>query len=254
MIDTAGQCAPVASCPHLLSSPMATPAKRARSGVSVEARFEAYKSTLDGLNETRERLVRNSRTLTQDSKKAIFALLKQWTAPPPLDSLLPETTATCLAELAALSEEDHWRFYRNLQGGVEEFLEAYLLAGYLHAGSEQGIASLDECSRAAFGVEGRLDAATYLGALSDLTGELRRCAVNAISDNRREETFRILDVLRQSIDGMASIKVPKRCQNKVTAMEKNLQAIEQVCYTMRVRGAEFKLGDERMEEDPGNDD
>jgi predicted translin family RNA/ssDNA-binding protein len=154
---------------------------------------------------------------------------------------------------------DAVRFQRAFMPGLEEWVEALLVVEFARARRVMPMAEVEARARSVWPAF-ELSWESYFGGLSDMTGELRRMAVNALSTGLggQEAAVAICEVIRQCVDGTGTLPPASlgRHRNKVSAMKNNLVAVERVCYQVKVRGAEFPpdvvlkmLGD-----NPGADD
>lgn len=85
-----------------------------------------------------------------------------------------------------------------------------------------------------------LSTASYILGLADLTGELMRLAINAVGTGNRQLPFTVLNFIRLVYCNFLRMWTTS-CKNlpkKIETMKNNLMKIEQVCYTIRVRGSE----------------
>ena len=85
--------------------------------------------------------------------------------------------------------------------------------------------------------------ADYLLGVADLTGELMRLATNAVARNDFSAPHQVLEFLR-AIDS-AFFLVPteerglKDLPAKLAVLKVSLAKVEQLCYSLKVRGSEF---------------
>lgn len=80
----------------------------------------------------------------------------------------------------------------------------------------------------------------YVLGLADLTGELMRLCINAVGSGNRELPFTLLPFFRALFCGFHSFGSGVRYMNqKMTVLRSSLGKVENVCYTLKVRGSEI---------------
>ncbi|PYI05629.1 Translin [Aspergillus sclerotiicarbonarius CBS 121057] len=244
--------------------------------------FETFRDELDEHHDRRERLIKTSRDITALSKKIIFSLQRypsQSPNPPPthkltLKTALPanitkETTTrftqihtlftSILPDLAA--PPNTWRYQRQLSSGIQEFIEALSFHHYL---TTQTLITLPEV-QAHLPPQILVTEEDYLLGLFDLTGEMMRFAVTALSAGNAdtstggeeggegavglgEEHRGIVVDLRDMRSGFEGLSVPRRhvmfkdMGKKVDVMQGSVEKVERAAYGILVRGRERPKG------------
>ena len=80
----------------------------------------------------------------------------------------------------------------------------------------------------------------YVLGVADLTGELMRMSINAIGSGNQDLPFEILPFVRAVQCGFQSLRpVSREIPRKLYVLRSSLAKIEQVCYTLKIRGSEI---------------
>lgn len=82
---------------------------------------------------------------------------------------------------------------------------------------------------------------SFVLGVADLTGELMRLSINAVGSGNRELPFTVLRFIREIYCSFLRLwpASSKQLPKKIEIMKTSLVKIEQVCYTIRVRGSEM---------------
>ncbi|KAF7320012.1 Translin-associated protein X [Mycena kentingensis (nom. inval.)] len=240
--------------------------------------FTVFRGEIDDANDRRERLIKISRDVTNISKKAIFLLHRIILEhDPDQDALRLRAAAQGRAKLAEatplfasmrpeLTEDRFWRHSRQVSPGVQEYIEALSFAYYLEHGALISYAHTQQALSDADGPFFPLTIADYLLGLSDLTGELMRFAISNIS--RRGGRTKANDVctfVRNCKAGWSPIQVFLAKSNSVADFDlftphvrelgkkqavtaSSLEKIEAAAYAVMVRGSEFDLPQEILDD------
>ena len=178
-----------------------------------------------------------------------------------------------------IAGEDPHRHHRAYSPGVQEFIEAlayykYLKTGRLISlGEAQGFLSfqpvaeklaeeeVEKCDPQK-DVQEELDAdkpvvlsvsesktsqttlpltpSDFLLGLADLTGELMRLCINSVGSGNRDLPFSLLPFFRALFQGFHSFSPGvKYMGQKMSVLRSSLGKVENVCYTLKVRGSEI---------------
>lgn len=235
--------------------------------------FQNYREELDAKHDKHERLVKLSRDCTIHSKRTIF-LLHRFTSETKKDEILLEADEKFKEILEILKliadelvGEDPDKYRSAYSPGVQEFVEAITYYMFLKSGK---LISLEETRKyLTFQMEAKeqatdnaeeakgdsdkemevedselilpLDPLDYVLGVADLTGELMRMCINAVgSGNLQELPFEILPFVRAVHCGFQSLRpVTREIPRKLFVLRSSLAKIEQVCYTLKVRGSEI---------------
>ncbi|KAI0932577.1 hypothetical protein AcV7_000360 [Taiwanofungus camphoratus] len=232
---------------------------------SIIRAFDEFRDELDDHNDRRERLIKNSRDVTDLSKKIIFLLHRTMTED------VSESNGRALALRAASRARDKlrdvqrllasirdevagdrfWRYQRNVSPGLQEYIEALSFAHYLEQGTlisyEEVLSSLcDEHGVLYF----PLPLEDYLLGLSDLTGELMRYAISSISRrggrSKANEVCVFVRGCKADFEGLTPYFRDLRKKQAVTSQ--SLEKIEDVAYAIAVRSSEYGLPPELLDD------
>ena len=85
-----------------------------------------------------------------------------------------------------------------------------------------------------------LGALDFVLGVADLTGELMRLGINSIGSGEHDRPFELLPFMRALYCGFHSIQPNSRMlPKKMDVMRASLAKVENVCYTLKVRGSEI---------------
>jgi len=80
----------------------------------------------------------------------------------------------------------------------------------------------------------------YVLGLTDLTGELMRQAVSSVGVGETEKALKILSFLKAIYNGCTGQFIQDReLKNKLRVMHQSIKKVENMCYTVSVRGTEI---------------
>ncbi|KAJ5712203.1 hypothetical protein N7493_008671 [Penicillium malachiteum] len=244
------------------------------SAGSILSVFENFRNELDEHHDRRERVIKASRDITALSKKIIFALQRVRTISTPLPPKIAQENQVRLDQIRALFTSiipdvtgiNSWRYQRQISGGIQEFIEAISFDHYLRT---QQLISLSE-SQAWLPNEILLTEEDYLMGLFDLTGEMMRFAVMALSSGNATQKQSseaegstdgnkklphlsdtqsgIVVDLRSMRAEFEALSVPRRANmlrdlvKKVEVMQNSVEKVERAAYGILVRGSERPSG------------
>ena len=184
--------------------------------VGIGARHKAYAMA-------RHDLIQLAGDAQGASKRAIFALHRDDAVE--ANRLLEEAGArlTSIQNLAektpGLDEEGSYR------AALEEYAEAALYRGFVETGR---VGPLSDSPVA-------IDDDTYLGGLSDLTGELQRRQVRAATEGRAEEVKKIKDAIEQIVEALLAMDLGGYLRTKFDQSRNSLRRAEEVLYEITLR-------------------
>lgn len=221
----------------------------------VIAAFKVFQQELDTKHDKHERLVKISRDITIESKRAIF-LLHRVTSVPDVESILKESDVKLdmvrqkIAQIAEeLRGEDIYQFHRAFTAGIQEYVEAVSFQYYIR---HRTLISLEEINaRLVFtktdtvdskeGITFQVIPSDYLLGVADLTGELMRMCIGSVGNGDIDTPFQLSQFLRQVHDGFAYIgnTGPYEVSKKLHTLRQSLAKVEDACYALRVRGSEI---------------
>ncbi|KAJ5778746.1 hypothetical protein N7520_001992 [Penicillium odoratum] len=234
--------------------------------------FEGFRNELDQHHDRRERIIKASRDITALSKKMIFALQRVRAINQPLPQKIAQENQTRLDQIKALFTSiipdvtgiNAWRYQRQIGGGIQEFIEAISFDHYLRT---QTLITHAEV-QAQLPAELLVTEDDYLMGLFDLTGEMMRFAVTALSSgnvskpdtetesadatpklpNLSTTQAGIVVDLRAMRAAFEALSVPKRANmlrdlfKKVEVMQSSVEKVERAAYGILVRGSERPSG------------
>jgi len=174
------------------------------------------------LDRARRALQALSAEILSGSKRAIFAFHR-------------DDKKKAAEELAVVSGklEAGWKLVKNetriAQEGMwraaqEEFAEADLLSQYIHTGKINAVAGVAE------------DPDVFIGAVSDLTGELTRRAVLLATEGKTKAVHEIFDDVRGVVGFLLSMDLTGTLRTKVDQAKSNLRKLEEIRYDLSMRG------------------
>ena len=233
--------------------------------------FLGYKKELNTRYDAQERLVKLSRDVTIQSKRVIFNLHQfSGTSEESKQKVLSESETKIQKDIVPklrsiaveLKNKDPNEFIRSYTIGVQEFIEAFTFFHYLKSGrlisyrevqkflsfppkesadseSEKQDASKDPPKRDPLIIL-PLSREDFLLGIADLTGELMRLCINAVGSGNTQLPFHLLSFMRTTWRGFLGVdaKSVKYLDQKMGVMKSSLCKVENVCYSMKIRGSE----------------
>jgi len=225
--------------------------KKKRSGLDEESilykSFKTYQTELDKRNDKHERLVKLSRDVTIQSKRAIFSLLRKGEDQEKIvsdgRSKIAEIKKLLESMNQELQNEDIYRFHRAFSPGVQEFVEAISLLNYLE---NSYVISYEEVAAMYFDFgEDSINFLTqmdYMLGIADLTGELMRMAINAVGNGDFDLVTEICLTLQDIYSNFSSFSTNQReLSRKMSVMKNSLRKVECACYNLRIRESEVPM-------------
>ncbi|KAJ5464428.1 uncharacterized protein N7458_000114 [Penicillium daleae] len=219
--------------------------------------FENFRDELDEHHDRRERIIKASRDITALSKKIIFALQRVRTTGQPIPPNITQENdarleqihkhfASIVTDLVGIKS---CRYQRQISGGVQEFIEAISFDHYLR--TETLITHAEVVARLPGILVTEED---YLMGIFDLTGEMMRFAVTALSSGKVTPTDAakagVLVDLRAIRARCEALSVPGRHRafmykdlaKKKEVMQNSVEKVERAAYGILVRGSERPSG------------
>lgn len=181
----------------------------------VSKEYEAYERAYRALVETANRA-------QNQSKRAIFAFHRQ-------DVKDGAELLTGAAEMLTGLEPGFrampmLRYEGAYRAAIEEFVEATLLAQFLN---KESIGQVDAIEA--------LDAETYLGGLSDLTGELVRYATDCATHSDTKEVKRAHETLNEVMRFLISLDLTGYLRTKFDQAKQSERKMEQIVYDLSLK-------------------
>lgn len=236
----------------------------------VIKQFRGYAAELDSKHDRYEAIVKSSRDVTIESKRIIF-LLHTFDKESKRDTVLGEAKAR-LDTLAAtlfksiaheLDGQNPYQYLRAYTGGIQEYIEAITFYQYLESNklndwqdleqsltysvpvkpkevsdsqnpSETEIANVKE-------IKTMLTPHEYILGIADLTGELMRKCINNLGTGDIASCFQTCSFVRSIYVGFLGCvgNSGKEINRKLYTLKQSLIKMENVCYTVKVRGSEI---------------
>lgn len=217
--------------------------------------FGKFKTEIDEHYDRRERLIKISRDITALSKKMIFSLHRIPVLP--ILSGLEAIPANITKELQKneksikdlissaapeLSHTNTWRYQRNISPAIQEYVEAVTFRHYIQY---QSIASHAEIQAILHPID--LTPADFILGIADVTGELARRAIAALSSSDPEAlryTIKISTCLRtlaadfEFLDAGKYTEGLRELGKKVSVMQSSVKKVEMGVFQKTVRGQE----------------
>jgi translin len=177
--------------------------------------FSKLQKEYTGYTSNRRQIIRASDDILKSSKAAIFACHREEykTAKENLESA--EKT---LKSLKGKAEREG-----SYLAALEEYAEAKLFYNFLQNGK------VDEIKNVALSFD------TYIGALSDFTGELTRRVVALATKRRIKEVEEIKKVIDDIVGEFIKYNLTSHLRNKYDQAKRNLRNVEEVLYDLSLR-------------------
>lgn len=226
--------------------------------------FCKYQQELDERHDKHERIVKLSRDITVESKRAIFLLQRVSGSNDSAGIFKQAEEKLKQAEetkLRAVAEElvgtDPQQFIRAYSPGLQEYIEAVTFLHYLKHRSLLGLPAIKE--KLTFPEEAKEENETqestksvasqlcvpiplleYFLGVADLTGELMRLAINSVGNGDLETPREVCQFLRELELGFTSLgNTNREIGRKIYTLRQSLRKVETACYTLQVRGSEI---------------
>ncbi|PIG82950.1 translin-associated factor TraX [Aspergillus arachidicola] len=235
----------------------------AEQSTQILSIFETFRNELDEHHDRRERLIKISRDITALSKKISNKINPQnpQTHAPLPENITKETQSRFTQiqslftnALPDLTGPNKWRYQRQLSGAIQEYIEALSFHHYL---TSQTLITLPEV-RTKLPAEILVTEEDYLLGLFDLTGEMMRFAVTALSAGSvaseekkmglsREQNGIVVDLreMRSLFEGLSVSRrhnLIKDLGKKMDVMQGSVEKVERAAYGILVRGSERPAG------------
>ncbi|KAE8374137.1 Translin family-domain-containing protein [Aspergillus bertholletiae] len=232
----------------------------AEQSTQILSIFETFRNELDEHHDRRERLIKISRDITALSKK----IIRKLNAPLPenitkeTQSRFTQIQSLFTTALPDITGPNKWRYQRQLSGAIQEYIEALSFHHYL---TTQTLITLHEV-RAKIAADVLVTEEDYLLGLFDLTGEMMRFAVTALSAGSvasdpgasekkmglsKEQNGIVVDLreLRSLFEGLSVARrhnMIKDLAKKMEVMQGSVEKVERAAYGILVRGSERPAG------------
>jgi len=183
--------------------------------------FKKIKKDLEAYNQERELIIRQSRQILQNSKKAIFAGHQNDLKKAEFHLKEAERVLGGLAK--DYKTGNRLKFEGSYKDALEEYVEAKTFIAILNK------KLIGEIANKSIGPE------EYLGGLADLTGELVRQAVLLVTKGQFKEIERFKKVTEEIIEFMLDLYLTGYLRQKFDDAKRNLQRMEQILYDLKIK-------------------
>jgi len=180
--------------------------------------FANLKKEYDKFEGERRQIISQSNMVLHDSKRVIFSLHRGEV------SGAESSLSAIEAKLASLDKKfGHIRLIQEgaYKAGVEEYVEAKMFFKVIAGKKVDKIAGL------------KIDPDSYLGGISDLTGEMVRHAVNSAAKGKMDEVKRMRDAIEDIMSELVEFDMTGYQRTKYDQAKGNLRKIEQISYETR---------------------
>ncbi|EJU01039.1 Translin [Dacryopinax primogenitus] len=228
--------------------------------------FNGHREVLDEFYDRREVLVKLSRDITALSKKCIFMLHRLMSDPSNTPGIEREQSLVaakqgyeCLKQIKSMLENareylrgnEFWKYQRSIAPGLQEFIEAYGFAYYLEHNALVHYADIQAYLSDDSGIPYfPLPPSDYLLGISDLTGELMRYAISAITTPGGRIRARVVCDFVRDCRAKFEAFAPqiKGLDQKQKATTSSLRKMEDATYAMAIREREYAASPERLDQ------
>ena len=223
---------------------------------SVVQQFRAYALELDDKHDRFERIVKLGRDITIQSKRIIFLLhtidkkSKQESVILEVKTRLQNLVDSYFKSIAAeLENQDAYQYLKAYRGSLEEYIEAETFYQYLQ---DENLGSWMQLEKTLTYKVEEEDAAVktlhtlvtpyeYILGIADLTGELMRKCINNLATGDIASCYHTCNFVRYMYKGFLGCTNTqnREINRKLCTLKQSLQKMENVCYTIKVRGSEI---------------
>ncbi|XP_043686312.1 translin-associated protein X [Vespula pensylvanica] len=230
----------------------------------VIQQFRLYSNELDTKHDKFEKLVKLGRDITIESKRIIF-LLHTLDKESKRESVLGEAKLrldnmgkTLFKNIAhELDGQDIYQYLKAYRVGLEEYIEAVTFFQYLQSGSMQdwieleksliypdsdkSTSALQNCESPTKITKIVITPNEYIMGIADLTGELMRKCINNLATGDIASCYQTCNFVRNMHKGFlgCTSTFNKDMGKKLYTLKQSLTKMENVCYTIKVRGSEI---------------
>ncbi|XP_046629004.1 translin-associated protein X [Neodiprion virginianus] len=235
----------------------------------VIKQFRVYAAELDSKHDRYEAVVKLSRDITIESKRIIF-LLHTFDKESKRDAVLGEAKTrldvlakTLFKSIAQeLDGQNPFQYLRAYTAGIQEYIEAVTFYQYLESNKlddwkdlERSLIYVVPCEIKSTPWDRALEPAAYTSreirtmltpheyilGIADLTGELMRKCISNLGSGDIASCFQTCNFVRSIYIGFLGCvgSSGKEINRKLYTLKQSLIKMENVCYTVKVRGSEI---------------
>lgn len=183
---------------------------------------KSLKKRLKKIEQARHSLHALSGDILSGSKRAIFAFHRDDQKTAIQELHMAQKKLRLAAQIA--KREPRVNYDGPWRAAQEEFAEAHLLSQYLRSGKIGPVPDVSD------------DPDIFIGALSDLTGELVRYAVRLVTQHKKMKVEQIFKDVDQVIMFLLQLDLTGNLRTKVDQAKQNLRKLEEMCYELALRG------------------
>lgn len=169
---------------------------------------------------SRRSIIKYASDILTASKQAIFSLHRN--DPKRAKELLEQASKGLNLIGSDVIANDKQNYEGSLRAALEEYLEASMYYQYVVEGQIDAVKK----------VKVPFDHELYIGALSDVTGELVRRAIAAATVRDRKEVETIKLVIEEIVGTFMEFDLQSHLRNKYDQAKKNLRSIEEILYEL----------------------
>jgi len=217
--------------------------------------FSKIGTELDDKHDRQERIIKQGRDITIESKRIIFLLHTVDPVKGNKDNVLEEAKQRldklCSTHFYNITKElcgfDQYQYLRAFTFGLQEFIEAYTFWNYIKGAQIENWKDIQTnfCYKEDGNITLNIPPFEYILGLGDLTGEVMRRCINSLGSGDLDECFQSCKFLQDMNTGFMSIGYMQNRDfgQKLFTLRQSVQKCENVCYNIKVRGGEAaKLG------------
>lgn len=183
--------------------------------------FENLLTSYKNYTKLRDKIIVDSRDILRNSKQAIFALHRD-----ELDEagkILDDTENKILDLEKLFEKENKLKSEGSYRECLEEYIEAQMFYEFLKNGE------IDFKSKAAANFN------DLIGGICDLTGEIVRKAVQAVTRGDSEKISQYQEAVQSVVGELVKFDLLGRHRGKYDQAKRNLRKIEEVSYDLKIR-------------------
>ncbi|XP_012149958.1 translin associated factor X [Megachile rotundata] len=221
----------------------------------VVQQFRIYSAELVERHDRFERILKIGRDIAIESKRIIFLLhtidkkSKQETILHEAESRLKNVAQNLFSNIAReLENQDAYQYFKAYRSSLEEYIEAVTFYQYLQCGSMENWLELEK--KLTYTIMDKSKDKTiralvtpyeFILAVADLTGELMRKCINNLAMGDIASCYQTCNFVRNIYTGFLGCTNPsnKEMNRKLCTLKQSLHKMENVCYTIKVRGSEI---------------
>lgn len=185
--------------------------------------LEGLRKEYQAATGSRRMIIQIASDILTASKQAIFALHRKENEK--AGKLLEQATKLLNKIGSEVIANDKQNYEGSLRAALEEYLEASLYYQFAVNGT------IDSVKK----VEVPFDYELYIGALSDVTGELVRRAIAAATLRDLKEVQLVKEVIEEIVGAFMQFDLQSHLRNKYDQAKKNLRSIEEILYDLSLR-------------------